>query len=107
MIGDDIEANVAGARAGGLKGALVRTGKFRPADLKRPVHPDFVSDNIADLPPPNLSSDWLLYAQIHTHFSSRNTAGTPYTHWNEHHGQRKTIATENQRFVRPAITAKR
>ena len=50
MIGDDIEADVAGAQDAGLKGALVRRGKFRLADLERPVRPDFVWDNIADLP---------------------------------------------------------
>ena len=50
MVGDDIEADVAGAQAAGLQGALVRTGKFRPSDLDRGIHPDFVWDSIADLP---------------------------------------------------------
>ncbi len=49
MIGDDIEADVGGAQTSGLKGALVRTGKFRPADLLGTVRPDFVIDSIADL----------------------------------------------------------
>ena len=35
MIGDDVEADVAGAMACGLRGLLVRTGKFRPADEAR------------------------------------------------------------------------
>jgi len=32
MIGDDVEADVGGAIAAGLKGVLVRTGKYRPGD---------------------------------------------------------------------------
>jgi HAD superfamily hydrolase (TIGR01458 family) len=31
MVGDDAEVDVAGARAAGLKGVLVKTGKYRPA----------------------------------------------------------------------------
>lgn len=50
MIGDDIEVNIGGAQAAGLKGALVRTGKFRAADLEGPVRPFAVLDSIADLP---------------------------------------------------------
>jgi len=50
MVGDDIETDVAGAQAAGLKGALVRTGKFRSTDLDRAVRPDVVFDSIADLP---------------------------------------------------------
>lgn len=50
MIGDDIESDVGGAQTSGLKGALVRTGKFRPADLLGTIRPDFVLDSIADLP---------------------------------------------------------
>jgi phospholysine phosphohistidine inorganic pyrophosphate phosphatase len=50
MIGDDIEADVGGAQAAGLKGALVKTGKFRPADLEGAIRPDAVFDSIADLP---------------------------------------------------------
>lgn len=50
MIGDDIEADVAGAQAAGLRGALVRTGKFRSADLDGPIAPDVTLDSIADLP---------------------------------------------------------
>lgn len=50
MIGDDIDADVGGAQAAGLKGALVKTGKFRPADLEGAVRPDAVFDSIADLP---------------------------------------------------------
>ena len=49
MVGDDIENDVVGAQAAGLTGVLVRTGKFRPADLERGT-PDHVIDSIADLP---------------------------------------------------------
>ncbi len=50
MIGDDIETDIAGAQHAELKGALVRTGKFRPSDLDGPVRPYLVLDSIADLP---------------------------------------------------------
>ena len=50
MIGDDIETDVGGAQAAGLKGALVKTGKFRPSDLDGNVTPDIVFDSVADLP---------------------------------------------------------
>jgi HAD superfamily hydrolase (TIGR01458 family) len=50
MIGDDIEADVAGAQAAGLRGALVRTGKFRSSDLDGTIAPDVTLDSIADLP---------------------------------------------------------
>jgi HAD superfamily hydrolase (TIGR01458 family) len=50
MIGDDVHADVGGAQAAGLRGALVRTGKFRPADLEGPVRPDVVLNSVADLP---------------------------------------------------------
>jgi len=50
MVGDDVRADVGGAQQAGLRGALVRTGKFRPADLEGDVKPDFVIDSVADLP---------------------------------------------------------
>ncbi len=50
MIGDDVVGDVGGAQAAGLKGALVKTGKFRPADLEGEVKPHAVLDSIADLP---------------------------------------------------------
>lgn len=50
MVGDDVDADVGGAMAAGLKGALVRTGKFCPTDLDGPVRPDAVLDSVADLP---------------------------------------------------------
>jgi len=51
MVGDDIDADVAGARRFGLRTALVRTGKFRPDDLDRSAaEPDVVLSSVADLP---------------------------------------------------------
>lgn len=50
MIGDDIHADVGGAQAAGLQGALVKTGKFREADLEGRVKPDVVLGSVADLP---------------------------------------------------------
>lgn len=51
MIGDDVVGDVGGAQRAGLAGLLVRTGKFRPADLERgDVAPDAVLDSVAELP---------------------------------------------------------
>jgi HAD superfamily hydrolase (TIGR01458 family) len=50
MVGDDIQVDVGAAQAAGLKGALVRTGKFRAADLNGEVRPDVVLDSLAELP---------------------------------------------------------
>lgn len=50
MIGDDIIGDVQGAQQAGLRGVLVRTGKFRPADLERGVAPDGILDGVGDLP---------------------------------------------------------
>jgi phospholysine phosphohistidine inorganic pyrophosphate phosphatase len=50
MIGDDLEVDIGGAQAAGLKGALVRTGKFRPSDLDATVKPFAVLDSVANLP---------------------------------------------------------
>ena len=50
MIGDDIVGDVQGAQRAGMRGVLVRTGKFRPADLEGEIRPDAVLDSIADLP---------------------------------------------------------
>jgi HAD superfamily hydrolase (TIGR01458 family) len=51
MVGDDAVNDVAAAQAAGLRGVLVRTGKFRPEDLDRPgAAPDAVIGSIADLP---------------------------------------------------------
>ncbi len=50
MVGDDIESDIAGAQAAGMRAALVRTGKFRNLDLDGPVKPDAVLESVADLP---------------------------------------------------------
>lgn len=50
MVGDDVVGDVQGAQRAGLRGALVRTGKFRPADLDGEVVPDVVLDDIGRLP---------------------------------------------------------
>jgi ribonucleotide monophosphatase NagD (HAD superfamily) len=49
MVGDDVVNDVDGARAAGLTGILVRTGKFRPDDLDR-GSPDHIVDSLADVP---------------------------------------------------------
>jgi HAD superfamily hydrolase (TIGR01458 family) len=51
MVGDDVEADVGGAKRVGLRGILVRTGKFREDSLQAAeLKPDDVIDSIADLP---------------------------------------------------------
>jgi HAD superfamily hydrolase (TIGR01458 family) len=50
MVGDDIDADVGGAHAFGLKTVLVRTGKFRADSQGWSVSPDGVLDSIAELP---------------------------------------------------------
>ncbi len=44
MVGDDLESDVAGARAAGMIGVAVRTGKYRPKDE------DVVLGSIAEVP---------------------------------------------------------
>jgi HAD superfamily hydrolase (TIGR01458 family) len=51
MIGDDILTDVGGAQSLGMKGILVRTGKYRANLAERSgVLPDLVLDSIAKLP---------------------------------------------------------
>ena len=51
MVGDDVEADVGGAKAAGLRAILVRTGKFREKTLAAAQpKPDAVVDSIADVP---------------------------------------------------------
>lgn len=51
MIGDDVDADVGGGQLAGLKGVLVRTGKYRPAYVDASaVTPDLTLDSVADLP---------------------------------------------------------
>ena len=54
MVTDDVEADVRGAQAFGMRTALVRTGKFRPETLEgSDVIPSIVLSSVAQLP------DWL------------------------------------------------
>jgi HAD superfamily hydrolase (TIGR01458 family) len=54
MVGDDVEADVAGATAAGLRTVLVRTGKFRPDAVEEArIKPDAIVNSIAGLP------DWI------------------------------------------------
>jgi ribonucleotide monophosphatase NagD (HAD superfamily) len=50
MIGDDIRGDIDGAQAAGIKTVLVRTGKFRPADLEQGITPYAILDSVAALP---------------------------------------------------------
>ncbi len=50
MIGDDIVGDVEAAQNSGIRGLLVRTGKFRKQDLESTIKPDAVLDSFADLP---------------------------------------------------------
>jgi HAD superfamily hydrolase (TIGR01458 family) len=51
MVGDDIETDIAGAAAAGLRTVLVRTGKFRPDTVEfARVQPDGIITSIAALP---------------------------------------------------------
>jgi len=51
MVGDDLESDVIGARSAGLRGILVRTGKYRPDDEARALdESDAVIDSLSDLP---------------------------------------------------------
>ena len=51
MVGDDVESDIVPAKRLGLRGVLVRTGKFRDETLAAAEpKPDAVIDSIADLP---------------------------------------------------------
>jgi len=51
MVGDDLEADLAGAHGVGMRTVLVRTGKFRPDDVEASrVKPDGIVSSIAHLP---------------------------------------------------------
>jgi HAD superfamily hydrolase (TIGR01458 family) len=50
IVGDDIVTDVGAAQALGIRGILVRTGKFREADLASGIEPFAVVDSIADVP---------------------------------------------------------
>jgi HAD superfamily hydrolase (TIGR01458 family) len=48
LVGDDAETDVRAAQRAGLRGVLVRTGKFREADLRGEPPIDVVIDSVAD-----------------------------------------------------------
>ena len=51
MVGDDLEADIAGAQGIGMKAILVQTGKFRQEELDgSAIVPDAVIESITDLP---------------------------------------------------------
>jgi HAD superfamily hydrolase (TIGR01458 family) len=51
VVGDDAQADIVGGQRLGAQTALVRTGKFREADLSRlSIAPDLVLGSIAELP---------------------------------------------------------
>jgi HAD superfamily hydrolase (TIGR01458 family) len=51
MVGDDVEADIGGALAAGIRAILVRTGKYREdAVRKSGIEPTETIDSIADLP---------------------------------------------------------
>ena len=50
MVGDDIRGDIGGAQSAGLRAALVKTGKFHPADLEVGIEPDALIGSVADLP---------------------------------------------------------
>jgi HAD superfamily hydrolase (TIGR01458 family) len=50
MVGDDVDADIGGAAALGMRTILVRTGKFRDDAAAWSAQPDAVVDSIADVP---------------------------------------------------------
>lgn len=49
MIGDDIEIDIRGAQSMGMKGWLVKTGRFRRQDLGRAIWPDHILESFASV----------------------------------------------------------
>ncbi|HEX7026086.1 MAG TPA: TIGR01458 family HAD-type hydrolase [Gammaproteobacteria bacterium] len=50
IVGDDIRSDIDGAQQCGIRGVLVRTGKFREADLETGIRPYAILNSVADLP---------------------------------------------------------
>ena len=51
LVGDDIQSDIGGAQAAGIKAALVQTGKYREDLVERSgIQPDFLLSSIADIP---------------------------------------------------------
>lgn len=50
MIGDDITTDIGGSQAAGMRGALMRTGKFREETIRAsPVTPAWIIDSVAGI----------------------------------------------------------
>jgi phospholysine phosphohistidine inorganic pyrophosphate phosphatase len=50
MVGDDLDSDILGAHRMGMRGVLVKSGKFLPADLERTdIKPWKTINNISDL----------------------------------------------------------
>jgi ribonucleotide monophosphatase NagD (HAD superfamily) len=50
MVGDDIDSDVGGAQLIGIKGCLVKTGKFRQVYFEQSdIKPDYVIGSVAEL----------------------------------------------------------
>jgi HAD superfamily hydrolase (TIGR01458 family) len=51
IIGDDIDVDIGGGQRAGLKGVLVRTGKYRQSYAESsPITPDLIIDSVMNLP---------------------------------------------------------
>jgi HAD superfamily hydrolase (TIGR01458 family) len=50
MIGDDIRGDIEGSQNAGIRGLLVKTGKFQQTDLETGIKPCDVIESVADLP---------------------------------------------------------
>jgi ribonucleotide monophosphatase NagD (HAD superfamily) len=51
MVGDDVASDVVAAQEVGIRGVLVRTGKYLPGDQEKAARPpDHVLGSFADLP---------------------------------------------------------
>lgn len=50
IVGDDIRSDIDGAQQCGIRGVLVRTGKFRESDLQTDIKPYAILDSVTDLP---------------------------------------------------------
>jgi HAD superfamily hydrolase (TIGR01458 family) len=51
MVGDDLQADIGGSQALGIRGFMVRTGKFRAEEVEASeISPDSIIDSVASLP---------------------------------------------------------
>jgi ribonucleotide monophosphatase NagD (HAD superfamily) len=49
MVGDRVATDIIGAKAVGIKSALVKTGEFKERDLSGTVQPDYVLDTVREI----------------------------------------------------------